>query len=157
MDFVCDVDDGLCCDLFPFRHSSKRDKGKQKRTKRSPKQPANADRNDNAHISQIGEGGQQAFCGSEDGVKTDDSALLQVFRHEIGFCWRIRVLVWCYTIARKWGIGSRAFLASINGAHFLVFCTINLFLTLPDTRCQVVCNGSWVEGFTILLLSLIHI
>lgn len=90
LDFVCGVDGGLRCNVSPFRHSSKRDKSKQKRAKKSPKKLAKTDQNDIAHISEIDEGGQPAFCGSGGGIKTDDSILLQVFRRETTFYWYIQ-------------------------------------------------------------------
>lgn len=126
---------GHCSNLFPFRHSSKRDKSKQKRAKKSSKQPANTDRNHDAHVSEIGEGKQPASCASESGIKTDENILLQVFRRETAFYWYIMVLVWCYKIARKWGIRSRVFPGEDRRcAFYLVIMYDQGISQIPGTR-----------------------
>lgn len=120
LDFFCSgVDGGRCFNLFPSRHSSKRDKGKQKRSKKPPKQPVSVDWNDNAHISEIGEGGQPTIGGTEDGVKADDNVLLQVFRSEIAYFSSISVFYSGFIQLRE-SEGSTAtyFLVRIHGAPF---------------------------------------
>lgn len=85
MNFVCGADGGLCCNVLFFRHSPKRDKGKQKRAKKPPKQPANMNGNDNIRIPEIADRGQPTFRKSGDEVKTGDVVLLQVFRRKSRF------------------------------------------------------------------------